>query len=108
MAKPTTIRIPEKLLDEINRHVQEQRLDRSAYLREVLRKGFEMDKQERFLLKYARGELTLMEVCRALKLDPWEFMTHLKARNMHLNVALEDWLEAADLTARQMGTDLST
>jgi len=54
MAKPTTIRIPEDLLNEINEFVLELSLDRSAYLRDVLRKGFSLDKQDRLLLKYVR------------------------------------------------------
>ena len=97
MAKPTTIRIPEDLLNEINEIVQELKLDRSAYLREVLRKGFSLDKQERLLLKYVRKELSQMEVCKKLNWAPWEFLTQLKARNLYLNVELEDWLDAAEL-----------
>lgn len=97
MAKPTTIRIPEDLLNEINELVQELNLDRSAYLRNVLRKGFSLDKQDRLLLKYVRKELSQMEVCKELNWAPWEFLTQLKARNLHLNVELEDWLDAADL-----------
>ena len=97
MAKPTTIRIPEDLLDEINEFVQELKLDRSAYLREVVRKGFSVDKQDRLLLKYVRKELSQMEICEELKWDPWEFLTQLKARNLYLNVELEDWLDAAEL-----------
>ena len=38
MKKATTIRIPEDLLNEINQFVKELKLDRSAYLREVLKK----------------------------------------------------------------------
>ena len=97
MAKPTTIRIPEDLLNEINELVQELKLDRSAYFREVLRKGFSVDKQDRLLLKYVRKELSQMEVCKELNWDPWEFLTQLKARNQYLNVELEDWLDAAEL-----------
>ena len=97
MAKPTTIRIPEDLLDEINDMVQELKLDRSAYLREVLRKGFSLDKQDRLLLKYVRKELSQMEVCKELNWAPWEFLSQLKSRNLHLNVELEDWLDAAEL-----------
>jgi len=100
MAKPTTIRIPEKLLNEINEFVQELKLDRSAYLREVLQKGFSADKQDRILLKYVRKELTQMEVCKELNWAPWEFLDQLKSRNLHLNVELEDWLDAADLPSR--------
>ncbi len=97
MAKPTTIRIPDDLLNEINELVQELKLDRSAYLREVLRKGFSTDKQDRLLLKYVRKELSQMEVCKELNWAPWEFLDQLKSRNLHLNVELEDWLDAADL-----------
>ncbi len=97
MAKPTTIRIPEDLLNEIDQFVQESNLDRSAYLREVLRKGFSLDKEDRLLLKYVRKELGQMEVCQELKWDPWQFLAHLKARNLYLNVELEDWLDAAEL-----------
>ena len=99
MAKPTTIRIPEDLLNEINELVQELKLDRSAYLREVLRKGFSADKQDRILLKYIRKELSQVEVCKELGWAPWEFLDQLKSRNLHLNVELEDWLDAADLSS---------
>ena len=97
MAKPTTIRISEDLLNEINEMVQELKIDRSAYLREVLRKGFSLDKQDRLLLKYVRKELSQMEVCKELNWAPWEFLTLLKSRNLHFNVELEDWLDAAEL-----------
>ena len=99
MAKPTTIRIPEDLLNEINEFVKELKLDRSAYLREVLRKGFSTDKQDRLLLKYARKELSQMEVCKELNWDPWDFLTQLRARNLYLNVELEDWIDAAELSS---------
>jgi predicted DNA-binding protein len=97
MAKPTTIRIPEDLLNEINELVQELNLDRSAYLREVLRKGFSADKQDRILIKYIRKELSQIEVCKELNWTPWEFLDQLKSRNLHLNIELEDWLDSANL-----------
>ena len=99
MAKPTTIRIPEDLLNEIDQIVQELKLDRSVYLREVLRKGFSIDKQDRLLEKYHRRELSQMEVCEELEWSPWEFLAQLKTKNLHLNVDLEDWLDAAALKA---------
>ncbi|MBW1675955.1 MAG: hypothetical protein JRJ79_04990 [Deltaproteobacteria bacterium] len=97
MAKPTTIRLPEDLLNDIDQFVQEAKLDRSAYLREILRKGFSLDKQERLLRKYASGELSQMEVCKALEWNPWQFLSHLKAKNLHLNVELEDFLDSSEL-----------
>jgi len=97
MEKPTTIRIPEDLLKKINELVQELKLDRLTYLREVLRKGFSRDKQDRLLLKYVRKELSQMEICNDLNWTAWVFLTQLKSRNLHLNSELEDWLDTAEL-----------
>ena len=99
MAKPTTIRIPEDLLSEIDQFVQELKLDRSTYLREVLRKGFSIDKQDRLLDKYSR-QMSQMEVCKELGWSPWEFLAQIKAKNLYLNVDLEDWLDAAALNTK--------
>ncbi len=98
MAKPTTIRIPEDLLEEIDQVVKKMQLDRSTYLREILRKGFSLDRQERLFMHYAQGELSLMEVCKELNCNPWDFFSMMQANNLHLNVGLEDWLDTADLT----------
>lgn len=97
MAKPTTVRVPEKLLNEIDRLVKENDLDRSAYLREVLKKGFLLDKQERVLKEYAGGKLTLIEASNKLECDPWEILSLLETKSAYLNVRLEDWLESTDL-----------
>ena len=97
MAKPTTVRVPEELLNEIDQLVKEMNLDRSAYLREVLKKGFFLDKQERVLKDYTRGKLTLIEACRKLNYDPWEILSLLETKSAYLSVRLEDWLESADL-----------
>jgi metal-responsive CopG/Arc/MetJ family transcriptional regulator len=97
MAKPTTIRVPEDLLNEIDRMVKEKKLDRAAYLREVLRKGLQVDKQERWLKEYSDGELSLMETSQKLGCNPWEILPLMKATNTPLNVRLEDWLDAAEI-----------
>ena len=98
MTKPTTIRLSEDLLKEIDEFVKETHLDRSAYLREILQKGFSLDKQQRILQKYASGELSLLEACRTLGWNPWEFFDELKASNFHVNVEIEDFLDSADLS----------
>jgi len=97
MAKPTTIRIPEDLLNEIEDFLRNDKQDRAAYLRKLLQKGFEIDKQDRLLHKYACGELSQMEVCHQLHWNPWDFLTHLKANNLYRNVDMEDWLNSTEL-----------
>ncbi len=97
MAKPTTFRIPDDLLREIEKNIRDSRLDRSVYLREVLQKGVRADKQDRWLRKYIAGEVALMDVCRELNWTPWELLDQLKARDLYLNVSLEDWLDSASI-----------
>ena len=97
MLKPATVRVPEEFLKEITLFVKDMRLDKSAYLREILKKGFEEDRQERLLAKYQAGDLSAEEVCRLLNLHMWDFLILLKKRNISLNVNMEDWLNSATL-----------
>jgi predicted transcriptional regulator len=97
MSKPTTFRIPEDLLRQIEKNARDYQVERSVYLREALRKGVLVDRQERWLNKYSLGEATMMEVCRELNWTPWELLSQLKARDLHLNVSLEDWLDAGKI-----------
>ena len=64
--------------------------DKATYLRELIKLGFEVDRKDRLLKRYDRGEFTLAEVCRELNWQPWDFFDHLKIRNRYLNVGMED------------------
>ena len=97
MLRPTTVRVPDEFLKEVSRFIKEMHLDKSAYLREIMKKGFTEDKQERLLQMYQAGKLTLSEVCRKLDKKPWDFFDLLKKRGMNLNVSLEDWLDSGKL-----------
>ena len=97
MAKPTTCRIPDDLLREIEKNIRDSKIERSVYLREVLQKGVRADKQDRWLKRYISGEVSLIAVCRGLNWTPWELFDQLKARDLYLNVSLEDWLDSASI-----------
>ena len=97
MLKPTTVRVPDEFLKELLRFVKEMHLDKPAYLREIMKKGFMEDKQERLLQMYQAGKLTLLEVCKKLNITTWDFFDLLKKRGMNLNVSLEDWLDSRGL-----------
>ena len=97
MNKTTTLRLPENLLKEISKFVKEAKLERSAYFREIIRKGFELDKREKILDKYERGELSLSEACRELNTDAWSFLRMLKDSNRNISVSLEDMFDSTSL-----------
>ncbi|MCL5985771.1 MAG: UPF0175 family protein [Actinobacteria bacterium] len=97
MLKPTTVRVPEDFLRELSNFIKEMDLDKSAYLRDILKKGFEEDKRDRLLVKYQAGELSAAEVCKKIGITPWDFFDLLKEKNMSLNVSMEDWLDSGGL-----------
>ena len=97
MNKTTTLRLPEHLLREISKFVKEAKIERSAYLREIIRKGFELDKRERILDRYERRELSLGEACQELDIDAWSFLEMLKDSNRNVSVTLEDMLDSTPL-----------
>lgn len=97
MLKPTTVRVPDDFLKEVNRFIKDKKLDKSAYLREILKRGFEDDRRERLLAEYQTAGLSAGEACQKLGITMWEFLDLLKNKNIPLNVSLEDWLDSVGL-----------
>jgi len=97
MLKIATVRVPEDFLEDLSNFVKDMKIDKSSYLRDILKKGFDEDRQERLLLRYLNGELSVGEVCNMLNKSPWDFFDLLKKKNLNLNVELEDWLDSAGI-----------
>lgn len=94
MLKPTTVRMPDDFLKELNKFIRDRKLDKSAYLRDILRKGFDDDRRERLLSEYQAGRASLSDVCEKSGISVWEFFDILRANNITANVTLEDWLDS--------------
>jgi hypothetical protein len=97
MLKPTTVRVSDDFLKELNRFTRDMKLDKSSYLRAILKKGFEDDKKERLLSDYRDGARSAEEVCKQLDITAWDFFDLLRRNNMAMNVTLEDWLDSGRL-----------
>lgn len=97
MLIPLNIRVDKRLLRDLENFAQEQHLDKAAFLREVIHKGFENAKQMTVLKQYAKKEISAGEACARLKLNRWEFFDLLKAHNAYLNLDLEDLLSSSRL-----------
>lgn len=94
MAKPTTIRLPDELLRELDARAKAHGRDRASFLRDLLRDALARDLEDEVFGMYARGELSLTDACRRLRVDPWEMLDHLRRRDLRLNVSLEDWIDS--------------
>jgi predicted DNA-binding protein len=97
MRKPTTLRLPDELLEEVDRQARRAGLRRGAYLRHLIREGLQRENTVALLAEYEAGRLSAGQVCLALKLSAWEFSDLLRAHNIRRNVTFEDWLDSADL-----------
>lgn len=98
MLIPLNIRIDKKVLHDLERFVQDQHLDKAAFLREVIRRGLEEARQETVLKRYAKRELSMEEACLRLGINLWDFFDLLKSYQAYLNLDLEDLLSASRLT----------
>jgi predicted DNA-binding protein len=94
MTRPTTLRLPDDLLRELDTRAKARGKDRASFLREMLRKGLTRDAEEEVLTLYAAGRLSLTEAAARLHVDLWELLDRFRQSNIKLNVSLEDWMDA--------------
>ena len=94
MTRPMTIRLPEELLEELDRRARARKRDRASLIRELLREGLVRDLEREVLEGYREGRLSLSQAARRLDLDPWEWFDLLRRHNETLNVELEDWIDS--------------
>ena len=94
MTTPTTIRLPDKLLEQIDRRARARKKDRASMIRELLYEGLARDLEDEVFTAYREGRLSLSQAARKLGLDPWAWLDLLRRRNETLNVTLEDWIDS--------------
>jgi predicted DNA-binding protein len=94
MTRPTTIRLPEELLETLDERARSHNTDRASYIRELLSEGIARDLEDEVVFAYREGRLSLSEAARRLGLDPWAWFDVLRRRNETLNVELEDWIDS--------------
>lgn len=94
MTKPTTLRLPDELLEQLDARAKAHGKDRASFLRELLRDALERDIEREVLQSYAEGRLSFTEACRRTGLDEWRMLERLRERNLRLNVSLEDWIDS--------------
>ena len=95
MKKPTTIRLPEDLLEELDRRARARDSDRASLIRELLVSGLARDLEEEVLAAYRVGRLSMSEAARRLGVDAWAWLDVLRRHGETLNVELEDWIDSS-------------
>ena len=69
MTKPTTVRLPEDVLSELDRRARARGKDRATLLRELLRAALDRDKEDEVVAAYRSGHLSLSQAAAQLGTD---------------------------------------
>ncbi|GAB3040228.1 UPF0175 family protein [Natronobiforma cellulositropha] len=83
-------RVPDELEDELERYLEDERLDRSTGVRKLLADGLESWRRERALERFTAGEVTLTKAAAVAGVSVWEFRQLVREREAA-------WVSSADL-----------
>ena len=94
MTKPTTIRLPEEMLNELDRRARARGKDRATFLRELLQASLDRDREDEVAAAYRSGRLSLSQAASRLGTDAWSWFNILARRGETVSVSLEDWRDS--------------
>ena len=92
--KPTTIRLPEEILSELDRRARARGKDRATLLRELLGDALARDREDEVVSAYRSGSVSLSQAASQLGIDVWAYFEVLSRRGETINVTLEDWIDS--------------
>ncbi len=94
MTKPTTIRLPDEVLNELDRRARARGKDRATLLQELLQDALDRDTEDEVVPSYRAGRLSLSQAASRLGTDVWSLFDILARRGETLSVSLEDWMDS--------------
>ena len=94
MTRPTTIRLPDEVLSELDRRARARGKDRATLLRELLQDALDRDTEDEVVTSYRAGHLSLSQAASRLGTDVWSLFDILARRGETLSVSLEDWMDS--------------
>ena len=89
-------RVPDDLEEELERFIDEERLDTSTAIRKLLSEGLAAWRTEQALERLERGEVTLSKAAELAGVDPWDLARLARERDItwvgddHLQSDLDD------------------
>jgi len=90
MGKTITSRLPDKMVEEIERIAKLENLDRSSVVRRLLNKAIPEWKLEYALKLYQHKEISLGKAAELSSLSIWEMLEKLSQYKIPLNYDLEE------------------
>ena len=90
MGKTITSRLPDEMVEEIEKIAELEKLDKSSIIRRLLYKAIPAWKLEYALKLYQNKEISLGKAAELSSVSVWEFLEQLSYKKIPLNYNLED------------------
>lgn len=90
MGKTISLRLPDDMVEEIEKIAEIEKLDKSSVIRRLLNKSIPTWKLEYALKLYQNKEISLGKAAELSALSIWEFLEKLSQKKISLNYDLED------------------
>ena len=100
MTRPTTIRLPEDVLSELDRRARARGKDRATLVRELLRAALDRDQEDEVIAAYGSGHQSLSQTAARHGTDVWSLFDTLARRGATVSVSLEDWRDSESSLGR--------
>ncbi|MBI2080006.1 UPF0175 family protein [Candidatus Micrarchaeota archaeon] len=88
-----SIRIPDELNEQLADLSEQDDLDKSTLIREVLTSGLEQKKLELALERYKKGKITLSKAAYLAGISLWKMFDILKERKIDIQYSEDDFKE---------------
>lgn len=93
MSSTLTTRLPDDLIEEIERISEEEHLDKSAVARRLLEQAVTEHRREQAFARYERGEISLEKLAKLTDLPLRRVLTELRERGIHFQYSQESLRE---------------
>ena len=90
MVKSISIRVDERMLEEIDRLALVAEVDRSTLIRQLLSKALPLKKLELAAYYYQNGE-TLERAAELTDVNLWDLIEYLRSRGITLHWDVDEW-----------------
>jgi len=84
------VRVPDDLLEKLDRLSEDEQLDRSTVIRQLLERGYEQFMKEQAAEKYRHGEVTISQAASLAELTLWEMEQYLKREGYRSDYSIAD------------------
>lgn len=87
-------RLPDDLEEELDRYVEEERLERSVAVRKLLAEGLDEWRRERAVAMLEDGEVSFARAAELAGMDVWRFAALLEDEDVAWVAEMDEDLEA--------------